>query len=219
MKIEVWSDICCPFCYIGKRHLEQAINQFDHPIDIEVIWHSFELDPEAETNPDQDIYEMLADKYGQSLEWAKKANEDMKRKAAEVGIEFNPDSIIPTNSFDAHRLTKLAADYNIEDEAEEKLFEAYFTKGKNISKPEVIKQIGEDIGLEVSEVEHMLNWDNYTEEVRSDELEATNFGIRGVPFYLFNRKYAISGAQPVHTFTEALTRCYEDEKKRSEAMD
>ena len=147
MKVEIWSDICCPFCYIGKRHLEQALDQFAHSDEVNIVWHSFELDPNAETDPDQDVYQMLAEKYGQSLEWARQANEDMKRKAAEAGIEYNPDNIIPANSFDAHRLTKLAKDHGLEDEAEEKLFEAYFTNGENISDHETLKRIGADCHL------------------------------------------------------------------------
>lgn len=215
MKIEIWSDVCCPFCYIGKRHLEQAIEQFDYADDVEIVWHSFELDPEAEVNSEQNIYEQLAHKYGQSVEWAKKANEDLKEKAAEVGIDFNPEKIIPANSFDAHRLIKLAADHGLADEAEEKLFAAYFTEGRHIAQPETLKQIGTEIGLQESEIDHLLDSDQFSENVRADEKEAQQIGVRGVPFFVFNRKYAVSGAQPVHTFTEALDKCYEDEYSES----
>lgn len=219
MHIEIWSDICCPFCYIGKRHLEQALEQFDYPDEVEITWHSFELDPEAEIDPEQDIYEMLASKYGQTLEWAKKANKDLKEKAAEAGIAFNPEDIIPTNSFDAHRLIKLAALNGLADEAEEKLFEAYFTEGRHIARSETLQQIGAEIGLEASDVEEMLAGDDFADEVRANEQEAQKIGIRGVPFFVFNRKYAISGAQPVHVFTETMEKCHKDEQSEAVAQD
>ncbi|MDR8394362.1 DsbA family oxidoreductase [Aliifodinibius sp. S!AR15-10] len=212
MKIEIWSDICCPFCYIGKRHLEQAIDKFEHKDEVEVTWHSFELDTGAEINPDQNVYEMLADKYGQSLEWARKANEDLKEKAAAVGIDFNPEAIIPTNSFDAHRLIKLATRHGLADEAEEKLFAAYFTQGRHIAQPETLKQIGLEIGLDASDLDELLAGDDFADAVRADEKEAQKIGIRGVPFFVLNRKYAVSGAQPVHMFTEALEKAYNDEQ-------
>ncbi|MDZ7693945.1 MAG: DsbA family oxidoreductase [Balneolaceae bacterium] len=215
MKIEIWSDIACPFCYIGKRHLEQALDQFKHADEVDVVWHSFELDPEAKTETDKNIYEKLASKYGQSLEWAKQANEDLKQKAADVGIEFNPEKIIPTNSFDAHRLIKLADEYGLEDEAEEQLFNAYFTEGKNISNYDTLRQIGATLGLGKDDVETMLESEQYSDDVRRDEKEAQQIGVRGVPFFVLNRKYAISGAQPVHTFVEALEKCYADEQKQA----
>lgn len=215
MKIEIWSDIACPFCYIGKRHLEEALDEFEHASDVNVVWHSFELDPEAETETDKNIYEKLASKYGQSLEWAKQANEDLKQKAAEVGIEFNPEKIIPTNSFDAHRLIKLAEENGLADEAEEELFKAYFTEGKNISNPETLHQVGTSIGLDEDDIQSTLESDAYSEEVRADEKEAQQIGVRGVPFFVFNRKFAVSGAQPVHTFVEALEKSYADDQKQS----
>lgn len=213
MKIEIWSDIACPFCYIGKRHLEEALEQFEHADEVEVVWHSFELDPDAETETDKDIYQKLADKYGQSLEWAKKANEDLKQKAADVGIAFNPDQIIPTNSFDAHRLIKLAQENSLADEAEEELFKAYFTDGKNISNHDTLFEVGTKIGLAEEDIKAVLESDQFTEEVRADEKEAQQIGVRGVPFFVLNRKFAVSGAQPVHTFIEALEKSYADQQE------
>ncbi|MFH5884269.1 DsbA family oxidoreductase [Halalkalibaculum sp. DA3122] len=215
MNIEIWSDICCPFCYIGKRHLEQALEEFEHADEFEVNWHSFELDPAADIDPDQDIYERLARKYGQSVEWAKKANRDLKQKASEAGIDFNPDRIIPTNSFDAHRLIKLAATSGRADEAKENLFSAYFSEGRHIGRHDTLIRIGTEIGLDRSIVKEMLEGDDFSDEVRADEQEARELGIQGVPFFVFNRKYAVSGAQPVHTFTEALEKCYEDQQSET----
>ncbi|MDX1636720.1 MAG: DsbA family oxidoreductase [Balneolaceae bacterium] len=212
MKIEIWSDIACPFCYIGKHHLERALRELEADDSAEIQWHSFELDPEAEVNLDQDIYEMLAQKYGQSLEWAKKANADMKKKAAQVGIAFNPDQIQPTNTFDAHRLVKLAETEGRANQAEERLFSAYFSEGLHVADHDVLVQLGNEVGLDPERVTTMLESGQYSDAVRADEKEARELGIRGVPFFVFNRKYAVSGAQPVHTFKEAMRKCLEDER-------
>lgn len=211
MKIEVWSDITCPFCYLGKHYLQSALEQFPHRDEVQVVWKSFELDPEAETEPEEDIYELLASKYGQSREWAVRANKDLKERAAEIGLTFNPDAIIPSNSFDAHRLIRLASEHGLEDEAGERLFAAYFSNGENIGKHETLKQIAGELGLPAEETEEMLQGDTYADEVRADEKEAAQLGIRGVPFFLFDRKYALRGAQPEEVFLRVLQQYREEE--------
>ncbi len=204
IRLEIWSDIVCPFCYIGKRHLEAALSQFERRDEIQVVWKSFELNPMAERNPNIDVYENLSRKYGQSLAWAKQRSEEVARSAAAVGLRFDFDRARPGNSFDAHRLVHLADKRNLQDRAEERLFAAYFTEGEQIGDPKTLHRIGVELGLDPKEVEKMLAGDDYTSEVRQEEEEAFSLGVTGVPFFLFNRKRAVSGAQPVETFLKAL---------------
>jgi len=211
MKFEVWSDVTCPFCYLGKHYLQNAIAEFPHRDEVQVEWKSFELDPEAKTDPEGDIYRMLADKYGQSREWAVRANEDLKERADTVGLSFNPDAIVPANSFDAHRLIQMAGDHGLKAEANERLFEAYFSNGENIDDTQTLVKIGTEIGLDTTKVRELLDSDRYSEAVRSDEKEAAQLGIHAVPFFLIDRKYAVRGAQPQDVFLRVLQN-YREEK-------
>lgn len=211
MKIEIWSDVTCPFCYMGKHYFGNALDRFSHADEVTTVWKSFELDPDAKAEPEEDIYELLASKYGQSREWAVEANRDLKLRASQIGLSFNPDDIIPSNSFDAHRLVHLAAGHGLENEALERLFAAYFSNGENIADWGTLKRIAEEIGLPAAEVEEMLSGDKYAEEVRADEKEAVELGIRGVPFFLIDRKYAIRGAQPEEVFLRVLQQYGEEE--------
>lgn len=207
LTIDIWSDITCPFCYIGKHRLEAAINQIENPGEPVIRWRSFELDPAADRETDKDIYELLAAKYGRSREWAVKANEDLTRRAAEIGLELHPEKIVPTNSFDAHRLIKLAGEQELAGVAQERLFAAYFSNGEHIGDHGVLKQIGVEIGLDEQKVGHLLSGDEYADAVRDDERTAQRMGITGVPFFLFIGKYAVSGAQSVDVFVNALQQC------------
>ena len=146
MKIEIWSDIVCPFCYIGKRRFEEALAEFEGKGKVDVEWKSFLLDPNAETSNEKKIYEVLAEKKGWTIDYAKKANAHVTQLAKEVGLTFDFDRVIPANSFLAHRLTHLAAKHDLQDLAEEQLFKAYFTEGKNIDDKEVLTLIGINIG-------------------------------------------------------------------------
>ncbi len=211
MKIEIWSDINCPFCYMGKRNLENALQEFPQKDEVEVVWKSFELDPYAEVDPQEDLYEKLSSKYGKSREWAVEMSQNVTERAAELGLQYELDRTIPTNSLDAHRLLHLAAKNGLQDEAKERLLAAYFTEGKHIGKQETLQQIGEAIGLEATEVSNMLAGDKFKEEVRKDEAEAQKLGIRGVPFFVINRKYGISGAQPTEVLLQALQQAKEEE--------
>ena len=210
IRLEIWSDVVCPFCYIGKRHLEAALSQFERRDDVQVVWKSFELDPNAERNPNISVYENLSKKYGQSIGWAKERSDQVARWAASVGLRFDFDRARPANSFDAHRLIHLAAKHGLQDQAEERLFAAYFTEGKQISDSKTLIQLGDEIGLDPGEVKTLLAGDDYRVEVRREEEEAFSLGVTGVPFFLFNRKYALSGAQPIETFLEALTTTREE---------
>ena len=204
MKIEIWSDIACPFCYIGKRKFEQALEGFAHKETVEVEWRSFQLDPEAQHVPGQTIYESLAERKGWTPEHAKALSAQVSAMAAEVGLNYNMDNTVPANTFNAHRLTHLAAKFGLQDAAEERLFRAYFVEGLNIQDENVLVQLGTDIGLEEKAVKNMLASDEYSYHVRNDIAEARQVGVRGVPFFVIDRKYAVSGAQPSEVFLSAL---------------
>lgn len=215
VKIEVWSDFVCPFCYIGKRRLEQAFEQFPHREDVEVVFRSFELDPNAKKETPLTIHEIIANKYGISIEEAKRANADIGRQAEAVGLTFRFETMKPTNTFDAHRLAHYAKEKGKLNEMVERLFYAYFTESKRISDRDVLLTLAEAAGLDRAEAEEVLNSGRYTEEVRRDEEEAAALGVRGVPFFVLNGKYAISGAQPVDVFRRALEKVWEEEQQAS----
>lgn len=214
VKIEVWSDFVCPFCYIGKRRLEQALEPFPHRENVEIVFRSFELDPNAPNETPLTIHEIIANKYGISLEEAKRANADIGRQAEAVGLTFRFETMKPTNTFDAHRLAQYAKEKGKLNDMVERLFYAYFTESKRISDRNVLLAIAEAAGLERTEAEEVLASGRYTQEVRRDEEEAAALGIRGVPFFVFNGKYAISGAQPVDVFRRALEKVWEEEQSR-----
>jgi predicted DsbA family dithiol-disulfide isomerase len=210
MKVEIWSDVFCPFCYIGKRKFEQALAQFPHRDDVEVVWHSFQLQPDAPLESEGDVHEMLAKKYGMTRQRAREMNDHVTNEAAKVGLVYNLDRAQRTNSFDAHRLSHLAAAHGKQDEAEEALFTAYFTDGRHLGRHETLAAIGAGLGLDAEEVAATLASDAYASEVRADIAEARSFGINGVPFFIFDRTYAVSGAQPSEVFLTALQRTWAD---------
>lgn len=206
MKIEIWSDIACPFCYMGKRRLEKALEQFPHHKEVHIVFRSFELDPKAKTDVDMDVYDMLSAKYGISREQAIAMNAQIAEQGRELGLIYRFDTLILTNTFDAHRLTHWAARHGKQKEMTEHLFQAYFTDSLHIGKHETLVELAADVGLERAEAADMLKGELFAEEVRADEREAARLGIRAVPFFLFARKFAVSGAQPVETFLEALKK-------------
>ncbi len=212
MKIEIWSDVVCPFCYMGKRKFELALEQFSGKEDVEVMWHSFQLDPAAKKLEGKDIHDYLAAKYGRTRDWAKEKNDEVAARAKEVGLEYNFDKAIPVNTFDAHRLIHLAAAHGLQGEAEQRLFAAYFTEGKDISDPDTLAELGAGIGLDRDEVRRTVESSDYADAVRGDIEEAGELGIHTVPFFVFNRKYAISGAQPSHLFLETLKKVSDEEE-------
>ncbi|MFJ5716956.1 DsbA family oxidoreductase [Neobacillus sp. NPDC093127] len=212
MKIEVWSDYVCPFCYIGKRRLEEALSQFPDKDKVEVEFKSFELDPNSSKNSGENIHEVLAKKYGMSLEKAKQANQGVGSQAATVGLTFNFDEMKPTNTFDAHRLAKFAKTQGKEAVVSEKLLHAYFAESKHIGDLETLADIAEDAGLNRQEVVTILNDKHaFAADVRQDESLAQQYGVRGVPYFVINQKYAISGAQPTETFIGALQKVWQEE--------
>lgn len=209
MKVDIWSDVNCPFCYIGKKKFETALAQFEHADEVEVEWHSFELDPHAVTNTELNAAQFLADKKGQTLEWAIQMQDHVKNAAAEVGLQFDFDKAIMANSFKAHRLIQLAKSKGLADEVEEALFIANFTDGKNIDDPAVLLELGKESGLQADEIQEMLEGYVYGDDVRADEEAASKIGISGVPFFIINQKLAVSGAQAPETFLDALNQAYQ----------
>ncbi len=210
MKIEIWSDVVCPFCYMGKRKLEIALGQFPHRDEVEILWHSFQLDPGAKRMEGKDIHDYLAAKCGRSREWAIEVNADVAARAGQVGLEYNFDKAIPVNTFDAQRLIHLAAGHGLQAKAEERLFAAYFTEGRDIGEIPALTEIADEIGLDTEEVRSMLESTDYADLVKGDIEEAESLGINSVPFFVFDRKYAISGAQPSHLFLETLEKVWNE---------
>lgn len=215
MKIEVWSDFVCPFCYIGKRRLEEALSSFPHRENVEIIFRSFELDPNAKKETSLSIHEMIAQKYGISVDEAKRANADIGKQAEALGLTFRFETMKPTNTFDAHRLAQYAKEKGKLDEVVERLFYAYFTESKRISDRNVLLELAEAAGLDRKEAEAVLDSERYAEHVRNEEAIAAQLGVRGVPFFVLNQKYAISGAQPVDVFRQALEKVWAEEQQSS----
>lgn len=208
MTIDIWSDIRCPFCYIGKRKFENALNAFEHKDKVEVEWHSFELDPNMTTQPGVNAVEYIAAAKGISRQQSEDLHNHVTRLAKDSALEFNFGSVVVANSFNAHRLIQLAKTKGLGDEAEEELFKSHFTEGKNIDNRETLAQIGGSIGLDEKEVNALLSDDAFTKEVKEDEIRAQSMGIRGVPFFVFDEKYAVSGAQSSDIFLSALEQSW-----------
>ncbi len=214
MKIEIWSDYACPFCYIGKRRLEQALEQFAHKNEVEVEFKSFELDPEAPVNSEQSNVERLARKYQMSIEEVKQMGVGITEQAKEVGLTFHFDDIVTTNTFDAHRLTQFAKTKQKDKELTEKLLHAYFTETKHLGDHATLADIAEQVGIERAEALTVLE-DNqaFANEVRDDQRMAKQIGIQGVPFFVINGKYALSGAQSTDTFLSALEKVWQEQQE------
>jgi predicted DsbA family dithiol-disulfide isomerase len=210
LKVEIWSDVMCPFCYIGKRRFENALEQFEHKDAVEVVWKSFQLDPEMQSNTGISLYQYLADRKGMSLERSEQMHQQMTNMAAELGLEYNFDKAVIGNSFDAHRLSHLAKQHGVQDELEEALFKAYFTEGKNIADKSDLLALGTAIGLNAEDISQTLNSSQYAEEVKHDIYEGEQVGVRGVPFFVLGDKYAVSGAQQTDTFLGALNQTWNE---------
>jgi len=213
MKVEIWSDVMCPFCYIGKRRFEQALDKFENKNAVEVEWKSFQLNPNAVTNPDINIHQYLAKIKGISLEQAKEMNDYVTGMAAEVGLTYNFDQAIVANSFKAHRFSHYAKAQGKGVEAEEQLFKAYFTDGKNTDDTDTLVKLGVGIGLDADDLRKTLESSAYADDVKHDVAEASYLGVQGVPFFVFDRKYAISGAQALPVFEQTLEKSFNEWRK------
>jgi predicted DsbA family dithiol-disulfide isomerase len=211
MKIEIWSDIVCPFCYIGKRRLEEALANFEHADQVEVIWKSFQLNPNQVTNPNMSVVEDLAQKKGWTLQYASDASESVADMAAEEGLFYDFEKAIPANTFNAHRLLQFAKTKDLGSELKEALLRAYFIEGKNVDDAETLTDIAAACGLPMDETQRIItDASAFREAVLQDIGEAATLGISGVPFFVFNRKYGISGAQPLSVFTDTLQKVWNE---------
>lgn len=208
MNVEIWSDVMCPFCYIGKRKFEKALADFSGKENIELIWKSYQLSPDMQTDPTKSIHQFLAEHKSISLQSAKKLNDQVAQWAAKEGLVYNFDKTVVANSLNAHRFAHFAKQYKRQNEAEEKLFHAYFTEGQNIDDYPTLIQLGAEIGLDTAALKTALENGTYTDDVRADIYEAQQVGLQGVPFFVFNKKYKVSGAQEVQVFKETLEKAY-----------
>jgi predicted DsbA family dithiol-disulfide isomerase len=211
MKVEIWSDVMCPFCYIGKRRFEKAVASLGMGEDIEVIYRSFLLDPELQTDPSTSVTQHLATKKGIPLEEALKMNEYVSGMAAEEGLKYDLENAVVANSRNAHRLLHFAKSKNRQAEYKEALLKAYFEQGKNIDDLETLKLLGTQIGLDAKEVEEVFLSSAFTEDVIQDIHRAQQIGVQGVPFFVINEQFALSGAQPTDTFKQALQKVSSEE--------
>jgi predicted DsbA family dithiol-disulfide isomerase len=204
MKIEIWSDIMCPFCYIGKRHLEAALQEFPNE-QFEIEWKSFQLDPTIVPQPGKNVYEYLAERKGMSVEDSTQMHAGVVARAAEVGLDYHFEKAVISNSLKAHRLIQLAKTNHLGDAMEETFFKAYFTEGRDLNDSETLMELCVGVGLNTSDVKGVLeNETLFADAVESDISEAQQIGVRGVPFFVFDRKYAVSGAQPIEHFQETI---------------
>jgi predicted DsbA family dithiol-disulfide isomerase len=204
MQVEIWSDVICPWCYIGKRHFEQALAAFPRKQQVHIIWRSFELDPDAPPQLDETLQERLANKYRVSLEEAAAMNARVTSVAKEAGLEYRLDNARPGNTMDAHRLLHYAASKQLGDRANERLMHAYFSESFPVGERTALARLAPEFGIPEDEALALLESDEFVKEVRADEARASDFGITGVPFFIFDEQFAISGAQPVEAFAKAL---------------
>jgi predicted DsbA family dithiol-disulfide isomerase len=210
MKVKIWSDVRCPFCYIGKKKFENALVDFSGKDQVEIEWKSYQLDPTLKTDPNLNTLEYFMKVKNISESQAREMFKGATQMAEEVGLDFNLEGSVLANSFMAHRLIQLAKSKEVDNEAKEALFKVHFTEGKNIDDPKVIEEIAISIGINSNEVKDMLASDAFSYEVKQDEMEARNIGVRGVPFFVVDDKYAISGAQTSEVFLQTLQKAWEE---------
>ncbi|HEX2104740.1 MAG TPA: DsbA family oxidoreductase [Solirubrobacteraceae bacterium] len=209
MHVEIWSDIACPWCYVGKRRFEAALAAFEHRDEVTVTWRSFELDPAAPRERGGDRAVHLAEKYGVSVERAIEMQEHMTAVAAGEGLEFRFDIARSGNTFDAHRMLHLAAEHGVQDAMKERLMLAYLTEGRLVSDAEVLERLAVETGLPRAAAAGVLASDRYAPEVRDDERTAAALGIHAVPFFVVDRALGAAGAQPPEVLSEMLRRGWE----------
>jgi predicted DsbA family dithiol-disulfide isomerase len=210
MKIEIWSDVMCPFCYIGKRNFETALEQFSNKNGIEVEWKSFQLDPSLPEVQDSNYTDYLMVSKGLGRPQVEGMLNNVTQMAKGVGLEYDFDRAVMVNSFKAHRVLQLAKTRGLGDAAEERLFRAFFTEGRNIADDDTLLELGKEAGLNETEIRSSLSDERYSDMVIQDIQEARAIGVTGVPFFVFNRKYAVSGAQPPQAFLQTLEKAYEE---------
>lgn len=212
MKVDIWSDVVCPFCYIGKRKLELALENFPAKDKVEIEWKSFQLDPDMDNSAGLNVHEYLGNRKGGTPADGKRMNDGMAAIAAEVGLQYNFDKAIINNTLAAHRLLHWAKEQGLQNELKERIFKAYYTEGKDTADTETLVALGTEVGLNGDEARNVLQSNRYEEAVRHDQQHAYQIGVQGVPFFVFNNKYAVSGAQSPEVFAQVLQKVWEEEK-------
>ena len=213
MLIEIWSDIMCPFCYIGKHHFEKALHSVGFNDEIKVVYKSYQLDPTYHYVEGDTTYKYLSQSKGMPLEQVKEMTNQVEEMGRKAGVHINFSTNIPANTFKAHELIHFASTLGKGSEMKEKLFKAHFEEGLNIENDSVLLNLATVIGLQENSAKEAIDSDKYAYEVKQDLAEARQIGVRGVPFFLFNRKYAVSGAQPVDVFVEVLEKSFGEWKE------
>jgi len=217
MKIEIWSDFACPFCYIGKKRFESALSKFEHKDEVEVIFKAYQLNPDAPKEMKGTAYESFALSHQMSVEDAKKRFDMFTKNAAGSGLVYRYDRIQMTNTFDAHRLAKWANTFGKEQLVTERFMKAYFTDGMNLANKQDLLTLVDELGLSTSEAKQVLETDQFKNEVIDQEQEAKKIGLQGVPFFVVNRQYGISGAQQEDYFMAALEQIWDEEHPNKES--
>ena len=213
MKVEIWSDIACPWCYVGKRRFEAALDEFAHRDQVKVVWRSFELDPgatSAATAGESAYVDRLARKYRMSTTRSQEMLDHMTGTAAVAGLDLRFDRVVAGNTFDAHQLVHLAAAHGAQDTMKERLLLAYFTEGRALGDRKVLVGLAEEVGLDREDAARALEEQRHAAAVRRDEEEAAGLGISGVPFFVVDRKYGVSGAQPAQHLLEVLDKAWSE---------
>ena len=218
MKIEIWSDVVCPFCYIGKRKIEKALDKFPHKDKVEIEWKSFQLNPDQETNPHITTVEHLAQTKGWSLEQTREITANVENMAAAQGLEFDFDKAVVANTKNAHRLIHLATEWGKGGEMKERLLSAYFSEGKNVDDAATLISLAKEVGLAEEEVKKMLESDQFKQAVDQDIYESRQLGVKGVPFFVLDRKFGISGAQPDSVFDQTLEKAWAEYAKENPVL-
>lgn len=219
LNVEIWSDLICPFCYIGKRKFENALSQLDASENIEITWKSFQLAPDMKTNTSISIDEYLAIHKGFSIDKAREMNAHVTQMAKQEGLIFNFDKSVVANTRSAHQMLHFAKASKKQNETKERLLKAYFTEGKNIDDKQTLLELASELDLDVEGLNHALTTNIFEHEVDADIIEAQNLGVRGVPFFVFNRSHAISGAQPVEVFIETMQQVFSQMQQEIIATD
>ncbi|WP_019633568.1 DsbA family oxidoreductase [Actinomadura atramentaria] len=210
MRVEIWSDLVCPWCYIGKRRFEKALAAFPHRADVEVVHRSFQLDPSAPAGETRDQADMLAEKFGLTRERAEAMNREMEARAAQDGLEYNLAGGLSGNTADAHRLVHLARESGRADDVVEALYKAHFTDRRSIFDTDSLVEVAAEAGLDADAARATLESGAHADAVRADHAEAQRLGATGVPFFVVDGRYGVSGAQPVELFTQVLERAWDD---------
>jgi len=218
MRIDIWSDVVCPWCAIGKAHLEEALGSFDHSDDVVIRWRSFELDPSAPAVRTGNYAGMIAKKYGMDEEQAQAMVDQMTARGEAVGVDFRFDRVQPGNTFDAHRVIHLGGLRGMQTEVKSRMLKGYLADGEAIGLPEVVHKLGVEAGLDPDEVTAVLETEAFADEVRADELLASQLQVTGVPFFVFDGRFAVAGAQPPEVLLEVLQRAWSDREPQLEIV-